>query len=64
MENGGRVWLRARGCESSNCLEIAREGDLVLLRNSTDPDGPVVTATQQEWAVFAEAVRQDEFGDA
>jgi hypothetical protein len=63
MDSGGRVWMRARGCEANACIEVAREGDLVLLRNSTYPDGPVLTATRQEWAVFADAVRQHEFGD-
>ena len=62
--NGERVWLRAKGCESSNCIEISREGDLVLLRNSSNPEGPVLMATPTEWAVFADAVRQHEFGEA
>ena len=64
MDSGGRVWLKAKGCESADCIEIAREGGLVLLRNSADPDGPVLTATHQEWVVFADAVRQHEFDEA
>jgi hypothetical protein len=64
MESRERIWQKARGCESSECIEVAREGELVLLRNSADPNGPVLTATSQEWAVFVHAVRLQEFGEA
>lgn len=61
-ENEGRVWRKAKGCEATTCIELAYDGDLVLLRNSAG--GPVLSASREEWEVFAYAVRQRDFDEA
>ena len=42
---------KSRRCDTGSCVEVA-VGDMVHVRNSTDPDGPVVTFTKEEWRVF------------
>jgi hypothetical protein len=61
MSDVQRIWIRAAACESSGCLEIAFDEDRVYLRNSTDPAGTITSATREEWELFANAVRNDEF---
>jgi hypothetical protein len=54
-------WHRARGCDSGSCTEVAYADGAYLVRNSTDPDGPILRFTPDEWAVFAQGVRDGDF---
>lgn len=56
-------WLR--GGESTDPdeghLEIAFVEDHIAMRNSADPDGPVLIFTPAEWEAFVLGVRDGEF---
>lgn len=43
-------------CESANCAEVAA-GDVVLLRDSKDPDGPVLEFGAGAWRRFLAGLR-------
>jgi hypothetical protein len=43
--------------------EIARDGVVVLMRDSKDPDGPWLNFTKAEWAAFLDGVKKGEFDD-
>ena len=49
------AWRRL--CESGACVEIAIQGDAVLLRSSKTPE-VVVTLTRAEWHEFVGQVKQ------
>ncbi len=51
------TWLKANGCESSGCVEVAAAGGEVFVRNSRDPDGTRIGFTRQEWLDFVRGVR-------
>jgi hypothetical protein len=54
-------WRRSSRCgEAGSCVEVARTGDRVLLRDSTDPDGPMLVFSHTEWAVFLHVLRTTE----
>ncbi len=44
-----------------NCVEVARSGDWMLMRDSKDPNGPVHAYNRQEWAAFLAGVKAGEF---
>ena len=44
----------ANGC----CVEVAQMPDVVLVRDSKDPDGPVLRVSRAAWAAFVDGVRQ------
>ncbi|HZN17254.1 MAG TPA: DUF397 domain-containing protein [Micromonosporaceae bacterium] len=48
------VWRRGRRCEASACVEMGWCGDRVVVRDSADPDGPVLSFDPQEWAAFVD----------
>jgi hypothetical protein len=48
-------------CADSACIEIARNDAGVFMRDSKDPDGPVLTFTGEQWASFTAAVAAGEF---
>lgn len=52
----GRTWRRAAECESAHCVEVCFDGPDVLVRDSKDPDGPLLRFGRDEWHVFCAAV--------
>ncbi|MEV4412944.1 DUF397 domain-containing protein [Catellatospora sp. NPDC049609] len=62
VERPPRHWRKSSRCESGHCLEVCFEGGSVLLRDSKDPDGPVLTISADEWRAFTDGVRRGELG--
>jgi Domain of unknown function (DUF397) len=56
-------WRVSRTCESGVCVTVARQGDYVLLGNSSQPDGPVNMYTKDEWREFLAGVKLGDFDD-
>jgi hypothetical protein len=44
-----------------NCVQVAVVGGSILVRNSQDLLGPVLSFTRQEWAAFLEDVTNGKF---
>ncbi len=56
-------WVKSSlSFSNSNCVEVAAlpEGG-VALRDSKDPDGPVLRFTESEWAAFTHGAKRGEF---
>lgn len=49
--------------DTASCVEVARHGDIVLVRDSKDPDGPVLQFTPDEWHAFLAGCRNGQFGE-
>ena len=63
----GRIlqWRKSSysGNQGGNCVEVAELPDGgAAVRDSKDPDGPVLHFTAAEWAAFVAGVRDGEFG--
>jgi hypothetical protein len=54
-------WRRSTRCGSSACVEVAIGRGSVLVRDSKNPDGPVLTFTADEWSAFVAGVTAGEF---
>jgi hypothetical protein len=60
------MWTKSSLCFTGGaCVEVqvTEFGD-VLVRNSTDPGGPVIRYTRAEWEAFTGGVLNGEFGYA
>jgi Domain of unknown function (DUF397) len=57
------MWIKAsKSFSNGNCIEVApAEDGGVLIRDSRDPDGPVLTFTPAEWDAFLDGARKGEF---
>jgi hypothetical protein len=60
---GDIVWHVSSTCESGACVMVARQGDSVLLGNTSQPDGPVYTYTRAEWREFLAGAKMGDFDD-
>jgi hypothetical protein len=50
-------WRRTSKCASGNCVEVAKAGDRVLVRNSAEPD-VVVNFSTAEWVAFIDGSQE------
>ena len=56
----GLHWVKSSlSYANGNCVEVARPpGGQVLVRDSTDPDGPRLAFSPGHWAAFVRGVKQ------
>jgi len=55
------TWRRSTVSGSGNCVEVAFADQSVLVRNSRDPLGSVLSFSRQEWMAFLEGASKGEF---
>jgi hypothetical protein len=55
-------WRRSSRCDTGSCVEVAMMDDGVAVRDSKQPDGPVLRFTKSEWTAFVAGVDNGEFG--
>lgn len=52
-------WRRSSACDESGCVEVAIASTEVLVRDSRDTSGKVLTVSFREWEAFILALRDD-----
>jgi hypothetical protein len=57
----GASWRKSAASGNGACVEVARDGRHVWVRDSKDPSGPVLGFTQLEWTAFVLGVEHGEF---
>lgn len=62
-ERLGVDWRKSSksGPYSDNCVEVAEVGDLVGVRDSTDPSGPILQFSPDRWLLFVREARLGKF---
>lgn len=56
------IWRRSSFCADHTCVETAQpDAGTVAVRDSKDPDGPILRFTRAEWDAFLAGVRAGEF---
>ena len=61
LDPGGRpvLWRKSSySSDSANCVEFAPAAHHVSVRDSKDPDGPVLRFAAQSWRDFVATVRE------
>ncbi|MFR9731324.1 DUF397 domain-containing protein [Saccharopolyspora sp. MS10] len=57
LQQQGASWRKSsRSASSANCVEIAVGAEVVGVRDSKDPGGPVVAVSRQRWFDFLAAL--------
>ncbi|HEX9999715.1 MAG TPA: DUF397 domain-containing protein [Actinoplanes sp.] len=57
------AWRTSSKSASGNCVEVAAQAGQVYVRDSKDPDGPMLAFDREAWRAFIAFVREADFGD-
>jgi Domain of unknown function (DUF397) len=58
----GLAWRKAqRSVNNGQCVELARSGSMIAVRDSKNPVGPILMYTQAEWDAFLHGAKNGEF---
>ncbi len=61
-ERASLAWLKAQSSTvNGQCVEIAAATGNVAIRDSKDPDGPILVYTPAEFRAFLDGARNGEF---
>jgi len=52
LATGTAVWKKSSYCGTGQCVEVANTGDLLAVRDSKDPGGPVLSFGHDAWRSF------------
>ncbi len=58
---GDLNWHVSRTCESGACVRVARQGEMILIGNTNNPEGPISVCTPDEWRHFLAGVKMGHF---
>jgi hypothetical protein len=56
-------WRVSGVCESGACIEVARLGEYVVIRNTNHPNGPFSIFTKDEWLQFLAGAKLGHFDE-
>lgn len=54
-------FAKSSQCDTGSCVEVASCSCGVQVRDSKDPDGPILDFTHAEWAAFVAGAQLGEF---
>jgi hypothetical protein len=57
----GLVWRAASACHPADCVQVAIDNGVVLVRDSKSIETPPLEFSFDEWRVFLDGVRHSEF---
>jgi hypothetical protein len=55
------AWAESQDCDTGACVQVRLDDGEIWVRDSKDPDGPVLKFTGPEWDAFIVGVKDGEF---
>jgi hypothetical protein len=53
------TWRKSSFSESTNCVEVAIQNELVLIRDSKNPNEGILSVSASAWREFLQAIGRD-----
>jgi hypothetical protein len=54
-------WKKSTASGGGGCVEVAKAGGMVFIRDSKDPSGSILSFSRKEWGVFLIGARADHY---
>jgi hypothetical protein len=54
-------WRVSSTCEGGQCIKVARDGEFVMIGNTSTPEGAVSRFTVEEWRQFLAGAKLGDF---
>ncbi len=58
---GSLAWRVARDCDGGSCIRVAPHKGMIVIGDTKNPDGPVLSYSHDEWLAFIKGIRQGDF---
>jgi predicted secreted Zn-dependent protease len=55
------TWRKSSKCGTATCVEVAKVGELYLIRDSKNPEEGALAFTEAEWTAFVAGINEGEF---
>jgi hypothetical protein len=62
-DSNGKEWIKAGASANNDCVEVHARPDGVDVRDSKNPDGPILSYNSREWAAFLTGVKDGDFDE-
>lgn len=59
--HGSLNWRTALSCNGGGCVMVAADGNRVLIGDTKNPGGPVLSYTAEEWLDFLGGAKNGDF---
>jgi hypothetical protein len=53
------MWHKSPFSQAGHCVEVATKGEAVLIRDSKNQEGPILSVSSSAWRQFVEVIRRD-----
>jgi hypothetical protein len=60
---GQLSWRTALQCNGGECVRVVPSGDMIVIGDTKNPNGPFLEYSRAEWKTFAEGIKQGDFDD-
>jgi hypothetical protein len=61
QQYGSLAWKKSTASGGGGCVEVARVGEMLLVRDSKNPSGSILSFSRVEWEAFLVGARAGEF---
>jgi hypothetical protein len=58
---GNLAWRVARDCDAGSCVRVAPNEGMIVIGDTKNPDGPVLSYSRAEWVAFVDGIRAGDF---
>lgn len=63
LGHAGFVWRIPTLCDSGACVQVAASGQMILMADSKEPEGPVLSYTRSEFRQFILSAKNGYYDD-
>lgn len=57
------VWRTTLSCNGGECVKVAASDQAVLIADSKQPGGPILSYSRTEWREFVTGIKNGDFDD-
>jgi hypothetical protein len=57
------AWRVSRDCDGGSCIRVALHKGIIVIGDTKNPEGSVLSYTHYEWVAFLKGIKQGDFDD-
>ncbi len=57
------TWRTSLSCDGGACVEVAADRNIIMIRNSRQPGGPLIEYSPEGWHEFVSGIKNGDFDD-